>query len=190
MATLLFLTVDAKSLARVMAEKKKAIAEGETLICRNTKAAQRYSIEETLEAGMVLMGSEVKSLRGKAANLDSAYASIDRNELMIHQMQIAPWAHAASFGHEAKRSRKLLVKRHEIEKLRGQLALRGYTLIPTRAYFKNGVAKVELGLCKRKDIGDARQEVREREDKREARAAIQRGIAPKGAAAKGKGGRR
>jgi SsrA-binding protein len=154
---------------------KKAKAQpGELQVCRNSKALARYVIDEKLEAGMVLTGSEVKSLRDKRADLDGSYAGLQHGELMLFKMYIGPYAQATAFGHEPKRPRKLLAHRHEIEKLTGKLALRGYTLVPLSVYFKNGRAKVELGLAKAKDLGDRREEIKRDVDLREAKAAIDR----------------
>src|SRR5574339_261084 len=111
-----------------MAKGKKP--EGEMLVCTNSKAYKAYEIEERFEAGMVLMGSEVKSLRAKKADLEGSYASIERGELWLHRMHVAPYEQAGPFGHEPKRVRKLLAKKHEIEKLDGRLTMRGYTLVP------------------------------------------------------------
>jgi len=155
--------------------KKKAATPGELLVCTNSKALSRFQVDERLEAGMVLIGSEVKSLRAKQADLDGAYAGLSNGELFLHKMYVAPYSHASAYGHEPRRTRKLLVHRREIERLTGKLAVRGYTLIPTRVYFKNGRAKVELGLCKAKDVGDKRQELRSKVELREAKAAMQRG---------------
>ena len=153
---------------------KKAKDEGEVLVCRNAKAAQRYEIESRIEAGLALVGSEVKSLRARQADLEGAYASIEGGELWLYKMHVAPYTFAASFGHEIKRPRKLLVHGHEIQKLEGQLSMRGFTLIPLRVYFKNGRAKVELGLGRVKKIEDKRQDLRKEADARETRAAVQR----------------
>lgn len=155
---------------------KKAKAQpGELMVCRNSKALARFTIDERFEAGMVLTGSEVKSLRDKRGDLDGAYAGLQQGELMLFKMYIGPYAQATAFGHEPKRPRKLLAHRHEIEKLTGKLALRGYTLVPLLVYFKNGKAKVELGLAKAKDVGDRREDVKRETDLREAKAAMARG---------------
>ncbi len=159
-----------------MTSKKSGKDEGELVVCRNPKATHDYDIEQRLEAGMVLKGSEVKSLRLREGNLEGAYASIDGSELFLHGMHIAPYPQAAGvFGHELKRSRKLLVHRQEILRLVGQLGQRGYTLVPLSVYFKNGRAKVELGLGKGKRRGDKRQDIRRDIDLREARDAMSRG---------------
>jgi SsrA-binding protein len=142
------------------------------MVCRNPKAAARYVIDDRLEAGMVLKGSEVKSLRDRKADLEGAYARIDQGELYLHKMYIGPYAQASAFGHEPKQARKLLAHRHEIEKLTGKLAVRGYTLIPLQVYFKNGRVKIELGLAKAKDVGDRREDIKRDVELREARAAM------------------
>jgi SsrA-binding protein len=158
-----------------MAKKKKEqLAPGEQPICSNPKAKHHYELEERFEVGIVLRGSEVKSLRARQADLEGAYASVESGELFLHQMHIAPYEQAHRFGHEAKRARKLLAHKREIERLRGKLTLRGYTLVPLRAYFKNGRAKVELALAKGKMAGDNREEIRRKLDMREARSAMER----------------
>lgn len=155
-----------------MAKRPEKKAPGELNVCRNPKAAQRYAIDERIETGMQLTGSEVKSLRDKRADLEGAYARIDGGELWLYKMYIGPYAQATAFAHEPKRSRKLLAHRHEIEKLTGKLAVRGYTLVPLQVYFKNGRAKVELGLAKAKEIGDKREELKRKADLREAKDAM------------------
>ncbi len=159
-----------------MAKKRvdKGVPGMELLVCRNPKAAQRYDIEERLEAGMVLYGTEVKSLRARRANLEGAYARIDDDELFLYGMNISPYEQAGHSGHEPQRRRKLLVHKREIERLRGRLSMRGYALVPLQVYFKNGVAKVQLGLGRGKKKGDEREAIRRQEDLKEARAAMQR----------------
>lgn len=159
-----------------MAKKRvdRGVPGMELLVCRNPKAAQRYEIEERLEAGMVLHGTEVKSLRARRANLEGAYGRIDDDELFLYGMHIAPYDKASHSGHEPQRRRKLLVHKREIEKLRGRLTMRGYALVPLQVYFKNGVAKVQLGLGRGKKKGDQREAVRRQEDLKEARLAMQR----------------
>jgi SsrA-binding protein len=159
-----------------MAGKTKDKAKpGTVVVCKNAKAAHRYEIEEKIEAGIVLKGSEVKSLRLKHAELDGAYAGFEGNELFLHKAHIAPYEQAGPYlGHEPKRSRKLLVHREEIEKLRGRVSLQGYTLIPLQLYFKDGNAKVELGVCKVKKHGDDREAMKRAQELTEARAAMDR----------------
>ncbi len=145
------------------------------IVCSNGRTVVRYQIDERFEAGMVLTGSEVKSLRGKRGDLDGAYARIEKGELALHKMYIGPYAQASVFGHELRRPRKLLVHRHELEKLTGKLAIRGYTLVPIQVYFKHGRAKIELGLGKAKDMEDKREDIKRKIDVREAKAAMERG---------------
>ncbi len=146
----------------------------ELLVCRNPKAAKRYDIDERLEAGMVLYGTEVKSLRARRGNLEAAYCRVDADELFLYGMHIAPYEQGGHAGHETQRRRKLLVHKREIENLRGRLTMRGYALVPLQVYFKNGVAKVQLGLGRGKKKGDERDAIRKQEDLKEARAAMRR----------------
>ena len=154
-----------------MAGKKKAIP-GELLVCRNPKAEKTHEIEERLEAGMVLVGSEVKSLRNRRGDLEGSFASIENGELFLHRMHIAPYEQSGPFfQHEPKRKRKLLLSRHEIEKWRGRLTVRGYTIVPLACYFKGGYAKVQLGLGKGRKTHDRRHELKRQQDLKEARTA-------------------
>jgi len=154
----------------VSAKNKK---EGEQIVARNPRATQRYTIEDKLEVGIVLLGTEVKSLRTKGADLEGAWAAIERGELYLHKLHIAPYEQAGvAFQHDTKRTRKLLAHAHEIEKLSGRLTLRGYTLIPLSVYFKNGRAKVLVGLGKGKDVEDKRQDLRAKAAERERRSAL------------------
>jgi SsrA-binding protein len=155
-----------------MGKKNKKSAPGELLVCRNPKATKMFDIEETLEAGMVLMGSEVKSLRQRRADLEGAYASIEGGEVYLHKMHIAPYEQASHFGHEPKRTRKLLLKRSQIQKWEGKLTTKGYTLVPLQVYFKDGYAKVQLGLGKGRKVHDRREDLKRKQDLREARAAM------------------
>ena len=152
----------------------KGVAGMELLVCRNPKAAKAYEIEERLEVGMVLRGSEVKSLRARRGDLEGAYATIEKDELFLHQMHIAPYAQAGYGGHPPKRTRKLLAHKREIEKWRGKLTIRGYTLVPLQVYFKNGVAKCQLGLGRGKKKGDDRQALKAEAELKEAREAMRR----------------
>ncbi|MGH7805065.1 MAG: SsrA-binding protein SmpB, partial [Candidatus Binatia bacterium] len=133
-----------------------------------------YEILETFEAGLVLTGSEVKSLRAGRMNLKDSYARIERGEAFLWNAHISPYAAAASFGHEPERSRKLLLHREEIEKLAGRVNERGFTVVPLKVYFKNGRAKVELGLGRGRKFEDRREVIKEREQKREADRAMRR----------------
>jgi SsrA-binding protein len=156
------------------AKGEKAGKSGELLVCSNNRALRDYEIEERLEAGMVLVGSEVKSLRARAADLEGSYAAVSQNELQLFGMHIGPYAQAGHFGHETKRTRKLLVHREQITRLIGRLGESGYTLVPLKVYFKDGRAKVELGLGKGRKREDRREQLKKEIDMREARAAMSR----------------
>ncbi len=158
-----------------MSKKSKKQTPGELLVCRNPKATKTYEIEERIEAGIVLTGSEVKSLRLRRADLEGAYATIERGEMVLHKMHIAPYEFAGAFGHEPKRSRKLLVNRREIERWEGRLTTKGYTIVPLAVYFKGGWAKVELGLGKGRKVTDKREDLKREVDLREARSAMGKG---------------
>jgi len=145
----------------------KAAKEGIEVIARNKRARFDYSIEETVEAGLELMGSEVKSLREGNANLSDSYALAERNQLFLHHLNIGPYKAASLLGHTPLRARRLLLHRREIEKLLTKVKERGYTLVPLQIYFKQGWAKVELALAKGKTHEDRREDIKERETRRE-----------------------
>ena len=163
-----------RPLSTVMAAKPATKdAPGEKLVARNAKATHRYELEERLEAGMVLTGSEVKSLRAGRADLEGAFARIEQNgELNLYNMYIPTYGPATAFGHDPRRTRKLLLKAHELEKWRSRIALKGYTIVPVRVYFKRGWIKIELALGKGKKVGDDREKVRREADLKEARNAM------------------
>ncbi|HUB05555.1 MAG TPA: SsrA-binding protein SmpB [Myxococcales bacterium] len=142
------------------------------VIASNKKARFNYAVEETLEAGLQLQGSEVKSLRAGNANLADAYAIPKREELFLVNCRIGPYEAAAQLGHEPTRARKLLLHKKEIERLVGKVSERGYSLVPLSLYFKNGFAKVELGLCRGKTHEDRREDIKERETRREIDRAV------------------
>ncbi|MCC7535430.1 MAG: SsrA-binding protein SmpB [Deltaproteobacteria bacterium] len=154
--------------------KKNKDAPGEKIIARNSKALSAYAIDERFEAGLVLTGSEVKSLRAGKADLESAYAAFHGSELFVHSMHIAEYPQAKAFGHEAKRERKLLMHRSELEKLRGRVSERGFALIPLRLYFKEGKVKLEIALAKGRKTVDRREHMRSEEQKREVAAELGR----------------
>ena len=150
----------------------KKSTDGIKIIAKNKKAFFEYHIEEKLEAGLALMGSEVKSLRDGQASLSDAYGLIKNGEAWLLHAHIAPYAPSATFNHEPKRPRKLLLHKTQILKLLGTLKGKGYTLIPTMLYFKEGKAKVELGLARGKRQYDKRAALKEREGKREETRAM------------------
>ena len=143
-------------------------------VARNKQASHRYHLLEKWEAGLVLTGTEVKSLRGGKAQLKDGYASVRDGEVWLHNVHIPPYPPATRENHEPERERKLLMKRHEIDRLIGKTREKGLTLIPTRLYFKGPHAKVEIALARGKDVGDKRQTIKEREMKREMDRAVGR----------------
>ena len=141
-------------------------------IATSRRARYDYEIFETFEAGMVLLGSEVKSLRGGRVNLKDAYAIIKDGEAWLIGCHVSPYAFARGGGHDPERTRKLLLHRHEIEKIRSQIAEKGRTLIPIRMYFKDGKAKLELGLARGKDRYDKRETLKRKQADREMQRAM------------------
>ena len=140
---------------------------GIKIAAENRKARHDYHIHETYEAGIALTGTEVKALRAGKANLKDAYARIDNAEIMLHNMHISPYEQGNRFNHEPLRTRKLLMHRYEINKLIGKTKEKGYTLVPLKLYFTRGRVKVELGLASGKHTYDKRQDLAERDAKRD-----------------------
>src|SRR2546423_4626262 len=151
---------------------KRKTAPGD--VATNRQASFRYEFLEKLEAGLVLTGTEVKSLRDGKAQLKDGYASVSEGELWLHNVHIAPYAPAAGANHDPERPRKLLAHRREIERLTGRAQERGLTLVPTRMYFSGSRAKVEIALARGKDVHDKREAIRERETRREMERAMGR----------------
>jgi SsrA-binding protein len=141
-------------------------------IARNRKARFEYEILDTVEAGLVLLGPEVKSLREGNANLTDGYAVIRRGEVWLISVHISPYDQAARSNVEPRRERKCLLHRAEIGRLEGKLHERGFTLVPLELYFKNGRAKVQLGLARGKRRHDKRETIRRREQDREMQRAL------------------
>ncbi len=155
---------------------KPARAEdGVRVVAQNKRARFDYSIEDAWEAGLALTGSEVKSLREGNVNLSDAYALPRGDELFLVNCRIGEYKQAVHFGHAPLRDRKLLLNRSELDRIRGKVEQRGYTLVPLRLYFKQGWAKVELGLGKGRAHEDRRDAIAERESKREMDRAMARG---------------
>jgi SsrA-binding protein len=148
---------------------------GVKVIATNRQARRDYDLQDSVEAGLVLQGSEVKSLREAKVTIADAYARIDGDEAWLVGLHIAPWkTAAASTGHEAERRRKLLLHRDEIDRLRARIDQERLTLVPLSLYFKDGRAKVELALGKARRKGDKRQVIAERDAEREAQRAMSR----------------
>ncbi|MGH2854009.1 MAG: SsrA-binding protein SmpB [Solirubrobacteraceae bacterium] len=144
---------------------KRKVGAGD--VASNRYAAYRYELLERLECGIELRGTEVKALRASGAQLKEGYVAIRAGELWLHSVHIPPYGPAASENHEPERDRKLLAHRSEIERLEGRVKERGLTVVPTRMYFRDGRAKVEIALARGKDLYDKREAIREREVKRD-----------------------
>jgi len=158
-----------------MARGKSPKTQGDRLVSENRRASFEYYLEDKFEAGLVLIGSEARSLREGSADLSDAWIDVDRRgEAWVKMLRIPLLKHAA-FGHIADRPRKLLLHREQIDKLRGLRERDGMTLIATKCYFKNNRAKLEVAVARGKKHYDKRASIKEREADREARVAMQRG---------------
>jgi SsrA-binding protein len=157
-------------------KKSEAVdAEGRLVVATNRRAKFDYEILDTWEAGIELLGPEVKSLRAGRANLGDAFATIDRGEAWLEKLHISPYEPATRANPaDPQRRRRLLLHRHEIERLDGRVAEKGLTLVPLCVYFRRGRAKVELALARGKHRHDKRETIRRREQDREARRAMRR----------------
>jgi len=142
------------------------------VVCQNRKAYHDYYIEDTLEAGIALSGTEVKSLREGKANVKDSYVIIKDNEVFMLNCHISPYSHGNIMNHDPLRTRKLLLHRKEINRLRGKIAVRGFTLIPLKIYFKGPFAKIEIALARGRKVFEKREVIKEKEAKREIARAI------------------
>lgn len=166
-----------------MSAKGGEAKEGLKLIAKNPTAFANYFIEEVVEAGIVLMGTEVKSIRKSSPTLKECFVEINSNgksgghlEAWILNMHVGPYSHGNIWNHEPTRRRKLLLHRHQIEKIYGAITQKGLTVIPTRIYFKNGKAKVELGIGKGKKKFDKRQDIKDKSASREIDRALKKSL--------------
>ena len=157
------------SAKKAKAEDDKAASQP---IADNRKAFHDYHILETFEAGIALLGTEVKGIREGQANLRDAFARVDKGEVWLFNVHINPYSHRGYVDHDPRRKRRLLLHKHEIWKLIGKTVEKGLTLVPTRMYFKNGKVKVAIALAKGKQDHDKRETMRRREADRETRAAV------------------
>jgi SsrA-binding protein len=148
--------------------------EGIKVIARNRRARHDYQIEDTFEAGLVLTGTEVKSLRAGRASLNEAFAQVSGGELWLHGLHIPEYERGTWTNHEPRRTRKLLLHRKEIDRLASQTAERGFTIVPLSLYFSSGRAKVELGLGRGKRTYDKRHDLAQRDAAREVDRALRR----------------
>lgn len=136
-------------------------------ICRNRRVTHDYEIHDTIECGLVLQGTEVKSLREGHASLEDAYAKIENDELWLVGCEIQEYTFGNRLNHKPKRSRKLLIHKRELEKFAAKAAQKGFTLVPLRMYFKNGIAKVQVGVARGKQAHDKRQTLKSADAKRD-----------------------
>ena len=144
----------------------------EKTVATNRKARHDYEIIDTYEAGLVLQGSEVKSLRAGKVTIKDSFAHVANGEAFLIGLYIAPHAFSRQGGHDPERTRKLLLTRREIDRIAGRMAEKGYTLVPLRIYFRNGYAKLELGLARGKTTYDKRHALKEKQQKREMDRAL------------------
>ena len=145
----------------------KYIDMSEKTIATNKKAYHDYFIEETYEAGIELVGSEVKSIRSGAINLKDSYAAVKNGELLLYNAHISPYAKGSFFNPDPRRPRRLLMHKREIVRLKSKTEQKGYTLVVTRVYFKNALVKAEVGLAKGKELYDKRKTLKEKQIKRD-----------------------
>jgi SsrA-binding protein len=155
-----------------VASPKTDREKAQRTIAENRKARHDYHILESWEAGVVLLGTEVKSIREGRVNLRDSFARVENGEVWMMNVHISPYSHRGSANHEELRQRKLLLHRDEIRKMVGKVAEKGLTLVPLELYFKNGRVKVQLGLARGKQAHDKRETIRRREVERETRAAV------------------
>src|SRR3954462_11666884 len=153
-----------------MAKGKRKVAPGD--VATNRQASHRFELLDRLECGIVLPRTEGKALRDGGAQIKDGYVAVSDGELWLHNVHIPPYAPAARENHEPERSRKLLAHRREIERLTGRVQERGLTIVPTRIYFRDGRAKVEIALGRGKDRFDKRQSIKEREQRRDMDRAV------------------
>jgi SsrA-binding protein len=158
---------------KMLAEERLAMSkEGIKVLAQNKKARHDYFIEETYEAGIVLTGTEIKSIRRGRVNLKDGYAGIRNGEAWLYNVHISEYEQGNRYNHDPVRTRKLLLHRSEIYKLLGQTKMQGYSLVPLRLYLKGGFCKVEIGLAKGKKNYDKRESIKQRDAQREMQRAL------------------
>jgi SsrA-binding protein len=163
----------AKQIQEKRAQKRVDASGGDRTVATNRRARYDYEIIETLECGIMLSGSEVKSLREGKAQIAESYARFDDNELWLYQMHVPPWLYAVGFGsHDPDRRRKLLARRHELDQWLHETRTEPYTMVPLKVYFTGGKAKVELALVKGKKSQDRRQAIAKRDAERDIARAV------------------
>ncbi|HAC2490030.1 TPA_asm: SsrA-binding protein SmpB [Listeria monocytogenes] len=142
------------------------------LVAQNKKARHDYAIEETFEAGIVLQGTEIKSVRNARVNLKDSYARIDKGEIFLHNMHISPYEQGNRYNHDPLRTRKLLLHKKQISRLIGETKESGYSIVPLKMYIKDGYAKVLIGVARGKKKYDKRQDLKQKEAKRDIERAL------------------
>ncbi|EAF0800516.1 SsrA-binding protein SmpB [Listeria monocytogenes] len=142
------------------------------LVAQNKKARHDYAIEETFEAGIVLQGTEIKSVRNARVNLKDSYAGIDKGEIFLHNMHISPYEQGNRYNHDPLRTRKLLLHKKQISRLIGETKESGYSIVPLKMYIKDGYAKVLIGVARGKKKYDKRQDLKQKEAKRDIERAF------------------
>lgn len=163
-------------MAKAKKEAKDRATEGAIqVVARNRRARHEYDLLEKIEAGIVLTGTEVKSLRNGKASLEEAYASVENGEVWLYGCDIPEYLQANQMNHKPKRPRKLLLHRPQIEKLAAKTSEKGLTLVPLALYFKKGIAKVELSIAKGRKLYDKREAIKKQEAKRDINRALRRG---------------
>jgi SsrA-binding protein len=155
-----------------MARNPKTDDDAIKIICRNKRAFHEYEIHETIECGLVLTGTEVKSLREGSSSLEDAYGKLDADEVWLIGSDIPEYSMGNRMNHKPKRPRKLLLHRREIAKFAGKATQRGFTLVPLKMYFKNGLAKIELAVASGKKLHDKRESAKKADAQREIRRAM------------------
>lgn len=153
-----------------MSKAKRKFASGD--VATNRQASYRYELVDRMEAGVVLLGTEVKALREGQAQIKDGYASLTDGELWLHNVHIPPYEPASRENHEPERPRKLLLHRRELERLAGRVKEKGFTLVPTRIYFKGSHAKVEVAVARGKDLFDKRESLKAKDQKRDMDRAL------------------
>ena len=154
-----------------MKRHKEPVHQG-NLIATNRKARHKYQFVEKYEAGLVLLGSEVKSLRNKKVSIEEAFGRVRDGEIYLVGMHIAPYEQANIRNHDPLRPRKLLLRKREINRIAAQILERGFTLVPTRLYFKHGLAKIEIATARGKRLYDRREDIKKREQQRDIQRAL------------------
>lgn len=164
----------AKKDVKKVKDKAKAESGGILIVARNRKARHEYDLIEKVEAGIVLKGTEVKSLRNGKANLEDAYAAVEGNEVWLHGCDIPEYVEANQLNHQPKRARKLLLHRREIDKLLTKASEKGLTIVPLQLYFKGGMAKVEISIARGRKTYDKREALKQQDAKRDIDRALRR----------------